>query len=259
MDHKIKKIAKVGFGAKGLVYALTGILTLLAAFNAGGQKAGKLQVIEFLEQQSFGKIILAVLGLGLFCYAFWRFIQSIKNPEGINEDAKGSIKRVGFFISGIVYTGLGGFALWEIFNESSSSGTSKNGILSSEYGQYILIVIGAAMGIKAAYQFIKAIKGDFLDQFDLRSITDPKRRKFIKNMGYAGLVSRGIVISIIAYFFLRAGLGAFNSATTVKGTSDAFSFIQQNSSGPWLLGLVSAGLICYGIYMFSKIKYRKFK
>lgn len=258
MDHKIKKIAKVGFGAKGLVYALTGILTLLAAFNAGGQKAGKLQVIEFLEQQSFGKIILAVLGIGLLCYAFWRFIQSIQNPERIEDNTKGTAKRIGFFISGVVYAVLGGISIWEIFSESNSSGTSKNNMLSSDYGQYILVIIGVALGIKAAYQFIKAIKGDFLQQFNLHSISDTKKRKFIKNMGYAGLVARGIVISILSYFFIRAGLGAFNDATAIKGTSEAFSFIQQNSSGPWLLGLVSAGLICYGIYMFSKIKYRKF-
>ncbi|WP_378185357.1 DUF1206 domain-containing protein [Aquimarina sp. W85] len=258
MDHRIKKIAKIGFGAKGLVYLLTGLLTLLAAFNVGGQKAGKLQVIEFLEQQAFGKIILAILGIGLLCYAFWRFIQSIQNPEGIDSDLKGSMKRIGFFISGVIYAILGGISIWEIFNESSSSGSSKNSLLSSEYGEYLLIIIGVLMGIKAAHQFIKAIKGDFLNQFNLSSISDIKKRKLIKNIGYAGLISRGIVISIVSYFFIKAGLDAFNSTTSIKGTTDAFSFIQKNSSGPWLLGLVSAGLACYGIYMFCKIRYRKF-
>ena len=107
MDEKIKKMARTGFVAKGMVYLLTGVLAFLAAFNLGGQKAGKLQVIDFLENQPFGKIILGALGIGLCCYALWRFIQSLQNPENINSDTKGTIKRVSFFISGLIYMALG--------------------------------------------------------------------------------------------------------------------------------------------------------
>ena len=53
MNSKLKKIARTGYVAKGSVYAITGILTFLAAFNMGGQKAGKFQALEFLEKQSF--------------------------------------------------------------------------------------------------------------------------------------------------------------------------------------------------------------
>ena len=57
MNSKLKKIARTGYVAKGSVYAITGILTFLAAFNMGGQKAGKFQALEFLEKQSFGNAI----------------------------------------------------------------------------------------------------------------------------------------------------------------------------------------------------------
>ena len=253
MDSKTKKVANIGFIAKGTVYAITGILALLAAFNLGGQKAGKMEVLDFLEKQPFGKVILGLLGLGLICYAIWRFIQSVQDPEGIGSDFKGMAKRVSFFISGLFYLGFGLYAWVEIFKNSSGGGSS---IFSGDKGQLLLIVVGLGLAIKSLYQFIKAYKGDFLEKFNISAISDSSKRAAIKNLGYAGLISRGIVVGIVCYFFLKAGLGSGGSP---EGTGQAFSFIQQNTSSPWLVGLVALGLICYGVYMFAHTKYRKFQ
>jgi len=162
MDDKIKKLAYTGYLAKGAVYAITGVLAFLAAFNMGGEKAGKLQVVEFLEKQPFGRVLLAVLGLGLICYAIWRFIQSVRDPEGIGTDGKALVKRVSFFISGLIYLGLGIFAIVDIFYEpSSGSGGGKSSFLSGDTGKYVFVVVGIALAGKGIYQFIKAYKGDF--------------------------------------------------------------------------------------------------
>ncbi|MBG48337.1 MAG: hypothetical protein CML05_08630 [Pseudozobellia sp.] len=259
MDDKIKKAAFAGFIAKGAVYALSGLLALLSAFNLGGSKAGKFQVIEFLEQQPFGKILLALLGLGLICYAFWRFIQSIRDPEGIGSDKKGMVKRVSFFISGAIYLGLGLFAIFEIFYEPEKGSGGTLGFLGNQVKTYAFIIIGLALAGKGIYQFIKAYKGDFLKKFHISSLSDETKRKLIKNTGYAGLIARGILTSIVAYFFLKAGLSYSGaSSEEMKGTGEAFSFLQETTSGPWLMGTVAAGLICYGIYMFTLARYRQF-
>ncbi len=255
MDQKIKTVAHIGYTAKGVVYALTGILALMAALDLGGQKLGKLQIIEFLENQAFGKIILALLGLGLSCYAFWRFIQSLQDPEGIGNDAKGIVKRISFFISGAVYLGLGIYAITEIFRENEGGGNSMPAGGQTE--TYLLVIIGLGLAIKSIYQFIKAIKGDFLDKFDLNSISDSQKRGIIKKLGYSGLVSRGIVVGIISYFFIKAGMD-LSSSGDIKGTKEAFSFLEQSTSGPWLFALVSIGLLCYGVYMFAMAKYRSY-
>ncbi|MHA7059982.1 DUF1206 domain-containing protein [Aquimarina sp. M1] len=255
MDQKIKTVARVGYGAKGVVYAITGILAFMTAFNLGGQKAGKLQVIQFLEEQSFGKIILAILGIGLICYAIWRCMQSISDPEGIGSDGKGIVKRISFFISGAVYLALGIYSIIEIFKESSNGGNSSS---LGGFATFVFITIGIALAIKSIYQFIKAIKGDFLKKFKISEISNVARKKFLKRIGYAGLISRGIVVGIIAYFFIKGGINASSSSEEMKGTSEAFSFIQQNTSGPWIFGLIALGLICYGIYMFAMAKYRSF-
>lgn len=256
MDNRIKNIARAGYASKGVVYALTGVLAFGAAIGLGSSSEGKLGVLKFLEEQPFGKVLLGLMGLGLLCYAFWRFFQSIKDPENMGSDNKGLGKRIGFFFSGMVYLGLGIFSLYEIFKQSESGGSPKSEMLPTEYLPYIFYAIAVGIAFKSLFQFMKVYKGDFLSKFHLGTISNINAIKTIKWLGYAGLVSRGILVGIVAYFFFKAADTA--SQDDIKGTTEAFSFLRQNSEGPWLVGLVALGLICYGAYMFIKAKYRRF-
>lgn len=262
MDSKLKKMARAGYVAKGAVYSITGILTFLAAFNLGGEKTSKLEVLKFLDEQPFGNVLLVLLGVGLIFYASWRYTQSIKDPEGIGEDKKGKIKRVAFFISGTLYLGLGGLAIWRVIGSGGGSGGSGNSaqnssILASDTGLIILGIVGAVIIGTGIYQFVRAYKKSFMKKFDFKSIQEEKRRKTIKNSAYVGLASRGILFLIIGYFALHA---AFTSnPSDIKTTADAFSFLEDSSYGAWLLGLVAAGLVGYAIYMFMMSRYRHFR
>ena len=106
MNQKLKKVARAGYLTKGVVYAIVGILTIMASFNLGGQKTSKLQVLEFLDKQPFGNVLLVLMALGLACYAAWRFIQATKDPENIGKDEKGKAKRFAYFVSALIYLGL---------------------------------------------------------------------------------------------------------------------------------------------------------
>ena len=264
MDSKIKKVARTGFIAKGSVYAIVGVLTFLAAFNMGAEKTGKIGVLQFLDQQAFGNVLLVLIGLGLVSYATWRFIQSIQDPENIGDDAKGSAKRVAFFISGLLYLGLGVLAVLRVSGSrgGSSSGGSSSSVqqsswLASETGLIFLGIAGAGIAIAGIIQFIKAYQNDYTKKFDLRSLSEEKRRKSIKNTAKFGLSARGVIFLIIGFFAIKASVNA--NPGNVKTTREVFSFIENSSYGAWLLGLVAAGLVAYAIYMFLMAKYRSFK
>ena len=261
MESKIKKMARAGFVAKGTVYAIIGILTFKAAFNmGGGQKSGKMQVLQFLDQQPFGNFLLVLMGLGLLCYAAWRFVEAIKDPEHIGDDTKGKAKRAAFFISGIIYLGFAVLALLRVFNSgggSPSSGSqTKSSFLASETGLILIGIAGAGIIIAGIYEFIKAYKNDYFKKFNLYSISDEKKRESIKKTAEFGLAARGVIFLIIGYFALKAAL--HNNPSEIKTTREVFSFIQDSSYGPWLMGIVAAGLVAYAIYMFLMAKYRNF-
>lgn len=261
MDNNLKKIARIGYAAKGTVYGITGILTFLAALDLGGQKTDQLQLLEFLDKQTFGNVLLIILGIGLFCYSFWRFIQAISDPESIGSDNKAKVKRTAFFISGCLYFGLAVLAIFRVLspgnNTPSGNSGSNSSFLGSELGLYILGAIGLIIIGTGIYQFIRIYKKEFIKKFQLKSIGDEKLRKTIKTSAYVGMSSRGILFLIIGYFALHAAITT--NPSEIKTTMDAFSFLEESSYGKWLLGLVAAGLVGYAVHMFMMVKYRKFK
>lgn len=260
MDRKTEAIARTGYAAKGTVYGITGVLTFMAAFNLGGEKASKLEVLEFLDKQPFGNILLLILGLGLICYSIWRFIQSISDPEGIGDDKKAKVKRTAFFVSGCIYLGLAVLSIWRVFATSPSQGSggsqTQSSFLASDTGLLILGAVGVIFICTGIYQFIRAYKNKFKKKFNFAAL-DEKKRKSIKNTAHFGLASRGIVFLIIGYFALQAAITS--DPSEIKTTGEVFSFIEDSSYGAWLLGLVAAGFVGYAIYMFFMAKYRHFR
>lgn len=263
MNSTVEKMARTGYVAKGVVYTIVGILTFLAAFNLGGQKAGQVQVLEFLEKQTFGNILLILLSIGLISYSAWRFTQAVSDPEGIGKDKKAIGQRVAFFISGISYLGLAVIGIMQVIKTGGSSGSGnspgeeeKTAFLASETGLTVLGIAGIIIMGRGIYQFLRIYKNNFNKKFKTEAFRDEKRRKIIENAAYMGLTSRGVLFLIVGYFALQAALDSDPSQT--KNTAEVFSFIEQKAYGPWLLGIVAAGLIGYGIYTFMMAKYRQF-
>ncbi|WP_324720548.1 DUF1206 domain-containing protein [Salinimicrobium sp. HB62] len=261
IDKKIKTMARAGFIAKGVVYGIIGVLTFKAAFDMGGQKAGQMQVLEFLEKQTFGNILLILMALGLACYAAWRFIQSIKDPENIGDDKKGTAKRIGFFCSGLLYLGFGVLAAIKAFGStggsSGSSGSAQqSSFLASETGLWIIGIVGAGIIIAGIFQFVKAYKNDYYKKLGLAALGDQKKRESVKKTAEFGLSARGVILVIIGFFAIKAAVNS--NPSEIKTTQEAFAFLQDSSYGPWLMGIVAAGLVAYAVYMFLMAKYRRF-
>lgn len=269
MNNRLKKVARVGFVAKGIVYAITGILILLAAVNMGGETPSKMEVLDFLKKQPFGQGILVVMGLGLLAYVTWRMLETFKDPEGIGSDAKGIAKRAGLFLSGLVYLGLAGVALKEGFALTELGGANGGGngggteaakdapFLATLTGRILLGVVGGIMAGVGGFRFVRAFKSSFTKKFDLHSMSEEKRRKSIKSMAKIGLSARGAIYIIMGFFAVKGAVTA--DPDEIKSSSEVFSFVHQSSYGAIMLGLIGLGLIAYAAYMFLMAKYRVFR
>jgi len=258
MANKITKIARTGYIAKGVIYTITGMLTFMAALNIGGEKAGKEEVLEFIEGQKLGSTLLILLAAGLLSYAVWRFTQAIFDPEGkkFNKKKKNKGQRFALFISGIAYVGLAGLAVIKAGSRSSSSSLKHSKILTTEIGLWILAAVGLIFIGRGFYQINRIFKTDFKKKFDFASMHNEKRRKVIKNTAYMGMTSRAVIFLIIGYFAVKAAVNS--NPSEIKNTSEAFSFIETSAFGSYLLGLVAIGFLGYAIYMFLSAKYRSF-
>ncbi|MEQ9443300.1 MAG: DUF1206 domain-containing protein [Cyclobacteriaceae bacterium] len=260
-DEGIRKIARFGMFAKGAVYVILGVLTAMAAFGAGGEKAGKSDSLQFVREQPFGKVLLAILALGLISYVVWRFIQAIRDPENKGNDKSGIATRIGYAASGVLY-GLFAFeAIRMLFSGGSSGSSGGNSqetlvstLLGQPFGQILVGIVAMVFFGKAAYQIQRAITGKFAKKIQ-DSELNYRVKDTLRKAGFVGYIARGIVIAIIGYLFLRAAIEA--NPDQAGGTEQAFQFIEASSTwGTILLGIIAIGLACYGVFMFVKARYK---
>jgi hypothetical protein len=260
ISRNVKRIAQVGLTAKGIVYCLLGIFAFMAAFRIDGQSTNntdKQGVFSFIEKQTGGQVMLAIIALGLLCYSIWRAIQTFADTEQKGDNAKGLAARTRYLFSGLIYTSLGVYAIKMLFTGTKSSGDSKQSmaheLLSKPYGEW-LAGIGAAIMIGVGiYQAYYGLSEKYRKHVDKAGNTANK--KILLTAGKIGYIARGIVWLIVGWLFTKAAL--HSNAKEAGDTSKAFSFLEA-SYGPYLLAAVAVGLICYGLFNFIRVRYETF-
>lgn len=247
--------AIIGFVAKGLIYVVVGVLSLLAALNMGGKSAGTNLALLFFKKQAFGQILLMALGVGLLCYSFWMIVRSIKDPENIGKDRKALLLRIGIFFTGLVYTFLSALAFYHLFSSTGQNlGERYLDFLGPTTLSVVFIVVGLILVVQAVFLVIGVFKGGLLDQFNLEG---HKGFYLIRMGGKFGFYSRAFVVFIIAYFFLRAGFYTGNNE--IKGIADAFSFLDQSLIGRILMVVTAVGFVFYGLFYILLSRFRTFE
>ncbi len=99
--------ARVGYGAKGVIYGSSGLLALMESFDLKqGETVGSTGALRTIARQPFGQLMIATLAVSLMGYVSWRFIQAALDPEHSGCEAKDVLRRFGYFCSGLIYTGL---------------------------------------------------------------------------------------------------------------------------------------------------------
>ena len=256
----IVPLARVGFVAKGIVYIIIGTLAALAAFTGGGKTTDSRGAFEEILSQSYGKLLLGAIAVGMFAYALWRIVQAVQDTENKGSDAKGIAKRIGYAAIGVIHLGLAYSAAQLIFGsggESRGDAAPKEwtaALLEQPFGQWLVGAVGLGFIAFAGYQFYKAYTAKFREKLKTDEM-DEKMQTSAVRFGQAGLSARGVVFGIIGVFLI---LAAFHSdAGEARGLSGALRALEQQSYGQWVLGIVALGLVAYGFYMFVMARYRR--
>ncbi|MEW8986922.1 MAG: DUF1206 domain-containing protein [Bacillus sp. (in: firmicutes)] len=255
----VRRFARFGYIAKGLVYGMVGVLAALAAFGPSGDTTGTSGALQSLAALPFGEVALWFIGIGLIGYILWDFIKAIKDPENEGTDAKGVIKRTGYFISGLIYSNLAFGAFKLASNTGSAGGENSEQTISAKlmeqpFGIWLVGIVGAIIIGYGVYELYKGTKEKFMTQFKMYEMND-KERKIARLSGKIGLISRGIVLCMVGFFFIRTAYT--NNPNESKGLGGALTELANQPFGQFLLAIVAAGLILYGVYQIIKGRYQQ--
>jgi hypothetical protein len=250
-------LARGGLVARGIVYGIIGILAVKLAAGSGGKATNQRGALQTIAHQPFGKALLIAMVVGLAGYAMWRLVRAGIGHGAQEKDSGG--ERVAGVASGIAYAALCVTAV-KILTGASSSGGSNNpkkttgGVLDWTGGTEIVGVAGAILIGVALYQGYKGVSRKFLETSKTGEMSREGKRAFTA-IGVFGHLARMVVFGLIGYGLIKAAIN-YDPHSAI-GLDGALNKLSHESYGPFLLGVVAAGLIGFALYSIADARYRK--
>jgi hypothetical protein len=249
-------LSRGGFVARGLIYAIIGILALKLALGQGGKLTNQQGALHTVAHQPFGKVLLALVAIGLAGYSLWRFIRAAigHGPEGSDS----GFDRLAAAASGVAYAAMCFIAVKILLGSGGGSSASPkkatSGIFGWPAGTWIVGIAGAVMVGVALLQVYKGLSQKFLDDSKIEEM-GARMRTWIGRIGTVGHLARGAVFGLVGIFLVKAAID-YNPQAAV-GLDGALAKLVHRSYGGWLLGIVAAGLIAFAVYSLSDARYRR--
>jgi len=251
-------LARIGFVARGVIYATIGVLAIQVAMHSTQERTDQKGAMQTIDHQPFGHWLLIAVAVGLGGYALWRFVQAIfgSGPEGGGDHS--TMGRIIAAASGVAYAGMCALAVSILLGSSSQSSSSPHksaaGVLGWPAGQYLVGAAGVVFICVGLYQGYKGISKKFLEE-DKTEKMGPTARRWITVMGVIGHLARMVAFGLIGLFVLRAAIDY--APKKAVGLDGALASLAHQTYGQFLLGVVAAGLIAFGIYSIADARYRR--
>jgi hypothetical protein len=253
----VGRLARLGYVAKGVIYAAIGFLALREVLGVGGRTTDPSGVIHSVGTQPFGGAMLALLAAGLACYALWKVVQGIADPDGKGSDAHGLVRRVAYVGSGILYGVLAYTAAQSIFgaeDTSEDAAAASAMAIQPPLGPILVGLVGVIVVGVGLYQLYAAYEAKFRDDLKLGRMSESEER-WVVYAGRFGTAARAVAIGVAGAFLVLAAYHSDPSET--RGLGAALETVQHQPLGPYMLGAIAFGLLVYGAFMFAVARYRR--
>ena len=250
----VEWLARLGYGARGLVYLMVGGLAALAALGTGGQVSGSKGALRTFLSEPLGWVWLALIGLGLLFFALWRVLQATTDADcGEKSEAKSVGARLNYGVSALIYLGLASWAVNSALGWAGGGGDDgakswTAWLMTQPFGSWLVMAVGIAI-IGAGFLFYwKAWSEDFSDD-----LVGTDADHWLGLMGRWGFAARGLVFNTIGVLLIIAALHF--DPSQAKGLGGALRQLQTEALGWILLGVTAAGLAAFGVYNLAQAAY----
>jgi uncharacterized membrane protein len=249
-------LARAGLAARGVMYVIVGWIAVEIAFGHSGQQADRTGALHAIAATPVGGIALWLLVIGFIGMALWRLSEAAYGTPGRDGRKTGSRLAALFraVVYGVIAYGVLKFALGTGGPQSSDKQSVDLTATAMRHpgGVFLVVVIGLALigaGLYLAYQ---AWRKKFLGDLALGQLRTGARRA-VEWLGEFGGIARGVVFATAGVFLVVAAVRA--QPQQAKGVDSALRALAATPFGPWLLVLVAAGLIMFGVFSCCEAKW----
>lgn len=241
--------------ATGIIYGAIGVIAILSFMQLKEGGADESSLLQFLNDFLVGQIVIGIILLGTVCFIVWRMYEAYKDPYQYGSDYIGIGRRMGIALSSIADAFIAYSAIMVLFG---TTGIREDGepeeeremvgdFLEMGMGEFLIIALGVIVLLTAIVQFYYGVTNGYRERLDIAHFGETKKSiiHLIANVGY---FARGIIIGIIGFFYIKAGVE--NDPNLVVNTDKAFDFLGDIWGGLFIA--VAVGTICYALFMFAQ-------
>jgi hypothetical protein len=239
---------RFGYFARGIVYVIPGWLAFQLALGVHGAEMTQTGAIGVIGHQPFGRVLLVVMAVGLAGYVLWGVVRVVFDPLEAGHSPRGLARRIGFASSGLAYAGLL-LATVQILAGSAAGRPAADwtvGLLARPYGAWLVGIFGVAWIAGGGIgEIVRGARGMFERDLAFERMGRAERG-FAKMLGRLGIITRGVVFTVIGGFLVATALHA--NPHHASGMDGALLGIAREPFGRVLLGASALGLVGFGLY-----------
>lgn len=261
LTRALEWASRVGYAARGVVYLGLGAVVLLAALDVTPRAKGAKAMLAAWAAWPPGLLLVGLVAVGLLGFALWRALQAIFDADRHGASLKGVVVRVGQAVSGLIYGGLGVWALelldafedvGEADEEQSARGMAA-AVLALPHGELLLLLAGVGLLGVGVGNIVQGLAQDFAKRLHCSE----KVCRWFVPMAKVGYGARGLATLPAGLFLVQAGLVARSREAHSWG--GALQTLESQPFGSWLLALVAVGLIAFGLFGFVEAAFRRIR
>jgi hypothetical protein len=247
----LERGVRLGYVVRGCLYGIVGVLAIGQALGIGGQATDMRGGVAAVTDNPLKYPILAIALVALACYSLWGFIRAVYDPLHRGDDPVGLAARLGFAWSGISYAALALF-LVQLGAGRASRGEMLRQFVASALAHPGGVLVAVAAGLIAfgfgLGQFVDAVKATFRRDLKRGAMTRLERLA-AEYLGRFGMVSRGVIFTLLGWFVLVASLT--HDPARARGWGGSFQLLAQQPFGKVLLTLVALGFVSLGLHSLA--------
>lgn len=255
--HALNALASAGFVARGVTYALIGLLALAIAFGKPAPEADRTGALQEVAVQPFGRILLWLLVIGFAAMALWRFAQAFYGVDGRGRHgADEALAAARGVLYAVFCFGTFEFVrhdtLPQSTNQQSQDFTAT--AMAHSGGRILVGLVGAVIAGIGVYMIRNGLTRSFRKELQFGNATR-RTRTVVERLGVIGNVARGIVFAALGVFMIVAAVRF--DPSEAKGIDATLRSFAHTPFGPWLLAVVAVGLFVFGVYSMCEARWHR--
>lgn len=253
----LAKGVQVGLVAYGVTHLLIAATALpLAWGDRTEERASQQGALARLAEQPLGDVLLWVIVLGMASLVVWQLLEAAvghRDEDGV----KRVWKRLGSAGKAVVYAALGWTAAGTASGSGGSGGSgSTDGVtarvMSAPGGTLLVGAVGLAIVAVGVVLAHRGWSEKFTDHLEPGATSGGTRTPVVV-LGKVGYIAKGVALGAVGALFLTAAVQ--HEPKESGGLDVALHELLRQPFGPYLLGVVAAGIGCFGVYCFFWARY----